>query len=258
MSYLETLFSLKNKIAVVTGAARGNGRAISQALGLAGATLILTDILDQELNTTAVEFQKQGIDCMNFCGDITDLKFRDQLIDQITSVYGKVDVLVNNAAISLSHSPLDYPDEAWEKTYQINLYAPFKLATGFGKLMVQEKKGSIINITSLNAELAFPENPAYVAFKGALRQLTKSLALDLGKFGVRANNIGPGYFQTHMTKKSFENPELYQQRLNRTILNRWGKPDDLAGIAIFLASDASSYLTGQDIYVDGGWMIKGL
>ncbi len=116
--------------------------------------------------------------------------------------------------------------------------------------------GSIINITSLNAELAFPDNPAYVAFKGGLKQLTKSLALDLGKYNIRVNNIGPGYMRTNMTKKGWANNRKLIE--DRTILGRWGTPDDLIGTAIFLLSSASSYITGQDIYVDGGYLTKGL
>jgi len=118
--------------------------------------------------------------------------------------------------------------------------------------------GSIINITSLNAELAFPGNPAYMASKGALRQLTRSAAYDLAPYGIRANNIAPGYIKTAMTEKSYNNQQLYEARQSRTILGRWGTPGDLAGAAIFLASNASSYITGQDLYVDGGWNIKGL
>ena len=120
------------------------------------------------------------------------------------------------------------------------------------------RPGSIINITSLNSELAFPDNPAYVTFKGALKQMTKSFALDLGKHGIRCNNIGPGYIRTNMTKQSWSDPIRRKQREDKTALGRWGKPSDLCGVVIFLASDASGYITGQDIYVDGGWMIKGL
>ena len=118
--------------------------------------------------------------------------------------------------------------------------------------------GSIVNITSLNSELAFPDNPAYVAFKGALKQLSKSAAVDLGKHNIRVNNVGPGYFITDMTKKSWEDPKKFKERANKTVLGRWGNPEDLVGVSVFLASDASSYITGQDIYVDGGWTIKGL
>ena len=116
--------------------------------------------------------------------------------------------------------------------------------------------GSIINITSLNAELAFPDNPAYVAFKGGLKQLTKSLALDLGKYNIRVNNLGPGYIRTNMTKKGWANNRKKIEE--KTILGRWGEPKDLVGTIIFLLSNASSYITGQDIYVDGGYLVNGL
>ena len=124
--------------------------------------------------------------------------------------------------------------------------------------MKDQGGGSIINITSIGAELGFPNNPAYIAAKGALKQLTRSLALDLGSFGIRVNNIGPGYFRTDMTKGSWNDPQLEEDRIRRTILGRWGEPDDLAGAVIFLASEASRYITGQDLYVDGGWLAKGL
>jgi NAD(P)-dependent dehydrogenase (short-subunit alcohol dehydrogenase family) len=258
MNYLDKLFSLEGKAAVVTGAARGNGRAISEALCRAGANVVLVDLLETELGETLSFFQAEGLRAIPFLGDITDEPTRERLAELVWREYGKIDALFNNAGVSYSHPLFSYPDADWEKTYRVNLYAPYKIATIFGKMMATLGSGSIVNITSLNAELAFPDNPAYVAFKGALCQLTKSLALDLGRFGVRANNIGPGYFETNMTKLSYNDPVKNKQRSDRTVLGRWGKPEDLAGIAIFLASDASAYVTGQDIYVDGGWMIKGL
>ena len=124
--------------------------------------------------------------------------------------------------------------------------------------MSEQGGGSIINITSIAAEVGFPDNPAYQAAKGALKHLTRSLAVDLGSSGVRVNNIGPGYFKTDMTKGSWSDPEKREERSNRTLLGRWGVPEDLAGVVVFLASEASSYVTGQNIYVDGGWLAKGL
>ena len=144
------------------------------------------------------------------------------------------------------------------ETYNVDLKAPYVLSKMVAEEMKKKSNGSIINITSLNSELAFPDNPAYITMKGGLKQLTKSLAYDLGKHNIRVNNVGPGYMKTNMTKKSWSDPKTYEERKNKTVLQRWGKPSDLIGITVFLASDASSYITGQDIYVDGGWLIKGL
>jgi len=258
MSYLESLFSLKGKIAIVTGAARGNGRAIAKALLRAGADGILVDKLEDELRKITTVFKSERLDAHAYALDITNSGLLKQFVDSVKNKYGRVDILVNNAGVTFSHALLDYPDDAWNRTYEVNLKAPYELSKAIGIIMKKQRAGSIINITSLNAELAFPDNPAYMAFKGALRQLTKSIALDLGKYGVRANNVGPGYFRTEMTKQSWADPVKNKQRVERTVLGRWGQPEDLAGIIIFLASDASSYMTGQDIYVDGGWLIKGL
>jgi len=258
MSYLEDLFSLSGQVALVTGAARGNGRAMAEALCRAGASVVVSDILEAELIKTVADFKSEGFQAVSFHGDLADVACRERLVAFVTGEFGRMDVLVNNAGVSLPHELFDYPEANWERTYRVNLYVPFELSRLFGKMMMESGSGSIINITSLNAELAFPDNPAYVAFKGALRQLTKSIALDLGKYGIRANNIGPGYFHTDMTKGSYADPVKNRQRSDRTVLGRWGEPRDLAGIVVFLASGASSYITGQDIYVDGGWMIKGL
>ena len=181
------------------------------------------------------------------------------MIDYVLNFYSKIDILVNNAGVSFGDQSFEtYSSENWERTYQVNLKAPFELIQMVTESMKKEGLGSIINITSLNAELAFPGNPAYIASKGGLRQLTKSAAYDLAKYGIRANNIAPGYMRTAMTEKSYNDPKMHTDRKNRTLLGRWGTSEDLVGAAIFLASDASSYITGQDIYVDGGWSIKGL
>ena len=246
---VEHLFSLEDKVAIVTGSAGGNGLAIAEGLVLAGAKVIGWDIKRND-QQSAVLFDQQ--DC-----DITDSDAVDDSLRYITEHYGGVNILVNNAGVSYSHDFLSYPEDLWDKTYKVNLKAPFDLIKKISELMIYSG-GSIVNITSLNAELAFPDNPAYVAFKGALKQLTKSAALDLAKYNIRVNNVGPGYFKTEMTKGSWEDPVRRKQRTDKTALGRWGDPKDLVGILIFLTSNASSYITGQDIYVDGGWSIKGL
>ena len=232
------IFSLKSKTAVVTGAARGNGKAIADGLRLAGATVIGLDTIKEE-------------NCI-----ICDVTKSNNIIECLSG-HDTIDILVNNAGVSSPCDFLDYSEDDWDKTYEVNVKAPFKIMQIVGERM-KKNGGSIINVTSLNSEMAFPNNPAYVSSKGALKQLTKSAALDLGCYGIRANNVGPGYFKTEMTRSSWEDVQKNKERAEKTILNRWGNPNDLVGVVVFLSSDASQYITGQDIYVDGGWLIKGL
>ena len=166
--------------------------------------------------------------------------------------------MINNAGFSSSNELLTYPEKVWEKTYKINLKAPYELSKIFAPFMIKQKSGVIINITSLNSELAFPDNPAYVSSKSALDGLTRSMSLDLGKKGIRVNSIAPGYITTEMTSKSWLNKNKRRVRADKTILRRWGKPSEIVGPLLFLASDFSSYVTGHSLIVDGGWSIKGL
>ena len=256
--YLNKLFSVENKIAIVTGASRGNGKAISEGLLKAGATVILVDILEKELELTEENFKEQNLNAIKFKCDITSKTEIQELYQFVKTKFKKLDILINNAGVTFPHSSLDYPENFWEDTYKVNLKAPFELCKIFGKMMKESNSGVIVNITTLGAELAFPDNPSYGAFKAGLKHLTKTLAFDLGKFGIRVNNVSPGYMRTDMTKKSWDDPILRQKRTDRTILGRWGESSDLVGSIIFLCSDSSSYVTGADLLVDGGWTIKGL
>jgi NAD(P)-dependent dehydrogenase (short-subunit alcohol dehydrogenase family) len=258
MSYLEQLFSLEGKTALVTGASRGLGRAIADALLRAGASVILVSANPDRLDEATSVWQSQGLPAISYACDLADKAQISALLETVYRDPGRMDILVNAAGITEGHALLDYPDEVWERTLQVNLSAAFYLARGLAPLLAAQKSGSIINITSINAEQGFPGNPAYVAAKGALKQLSKALAVDLGPQGIRVNTIGPGYFHTDMTSGSWNDPERRAQRSSRTLLGRWGEPEDLAGLVIFLASSASSYMTGQDIYIDGGWLAKGL
>ena len=228
------MFSVKNKVVIVTGSSGGNGSAIVKGLEKLGAIV-------------------EGGDLPSY--DITTDKHRKLLVQQALNHTGKIDGLINCAGITRGNNVFDYDDEDWENTYQVNLKAPFELSREVARYM-KNSGGSIINITSLNSELGFPNNPAYVAMKGGLKQLTKSLAVDLGKYNIRVNNVGPGYIKTNMTKQGWKDNR--KEIEDRTILGRWGEPEDLVGTIVFLLSSASSYITGQDIYVDGGYLTKGL
>ena len=169
----------------------------------------------------------------------------------------EIDILINNAGFTSSKNFFYYKIKDWEKTLRINLTTPFMITQLIAKKFMK-KGGNIINITSLAAEQGFPNNVAYVASKGGLKQLTKAMAIDLAKKNIRANSIGPGYVKTKMTEKSWINKTKKRNRSDRIILNRWANPKDIANVCIFLGSDLASYVNGQDIYVDGGWLSKGL
>lgn len=257
MPYLEKLFSLQGKVALVTGATRGLGRAMAEALLRAGATVVMSGSNAEKLSDTARQFKADGLAAVDYACDLSNAAAVADLAEFILTSQPQIDVLVNNAGVTFPHELADYPDDFWQQTFRVNLEAPFQLARRLAPRM-KERGGSIINVTSIGAELGFPNNPAYGATKGALKQLTKSLAFDLGLFGIRVNNLGPGYFHTDMASLSYSDPERRAARARRTLLGRWGEPDDLAGAVIFLASDASRYMTGQDLYIDGGWLAKGL
>ena len=255
MKNIYDIFSVEGKKVLITGAANGNGKEISRAFGRAGSKLFLIDLDFDNLEIVANEIEKQTNTIVDRAQ--VDLSKMEQ-VDEFLEKNNQFDVVINNAGVTFGNHLFDYNDSDWDLTYKVNLYSPYKIIKKISENMSQKKSGSIINITSLAAELGFPGNPAYVTFKGALKQLTKAVACDISNNGVRINSVGPGYIKTNMTAKSWSNKKLKLDRTNRTILGRWGESTDLIGIIIFLASDASSYITGQEFYVDGGWLAKGL
>jgi len=251
---MNDLFSIDNKIVIITGAGRGIGNTISKAFADRGSIVYGVDLRVPKRrgeSTSNLSYVK--------C-DVTKENDFEQICNKIFKKHKKIDVLINCAGISLPNKkPRQiYPHSNWHKTIEVNLTAAFYCSQAVINKMAKNKRGSIINITSINAELGFPRNPSYVASKGGLKMLGKSFAKDWGSEGIRVNNIGPGYIKTNMTKKTYANKKIKKERENHTLLGRWGYPEDLVGPCIFLASDASSYITGQDIYVDGGWTANSL
>jgi len=244
------LFSLKGKIAIITGAARGNGLAIAKGLADFGAITWFVDILEAGVS---------GKNCFFVRADITNDERAKNLIDLVIATCGRIDILVNNAGITKASPSEEYSLDDWDKTMDVNLKAPFRLSQLVARRMIKrEIGGSIINIASLNARFGFSNNPAYVASKSGLSGLTKALAKDWAKYGIRVNSICPGYIHTAMTERSYNDPILREERLEKAMIKRYGEPEDLIGAAVFLASDASSYVTGSDIFVDGGWSVSGI
>lgn len=257
MGYLDDLFSLDGKVVIITGGARGIGRALVEGFAQAEACVAIVDRLTHELEETRKSYPSPEFCVLAINRDLTDDGVIPEIVDLVIDSFGRIDVLINCAGITIP-SPPPYPTDNWEETIDTNLRAPFKLMREVSRHMVAQGSGSIINITSLNADLAFPNNPAYLSSKGGLKMMSKGFALDLGKYGVRVNNLGPGYTRAPTSMESYNDPVRRKEREARTILGRWAEPEDMVGAAIFLASDASSYVTGQDLYVDGGWSAKGL
>lgn len=248
---MEDLFSIHNKVVIITGGGRGIGKLLANEMWKRNAIIYSIDKFFPNIISKENYFE---IKC-----DIVNMRQFDRICDQIFKKHGKIDILINNAGVTFpKKTDSNYPINKWEKTLKINLTAAFMCAQSVIKFMKKQKSGSIINMTSINAELGFPNNPAYIASKGGLKMLTKSFAKDYGKYGIRVNSLGPGYIKTDMTKKSFENKKTRIAREKQTLLGKWGNAFDLVGPCIFLSSDASKYVTGQDVYVDGGWLANGL
>jgi len=230
------VFDLTNKVILVSGGTGDIGQAIVKGLREQGATVYFTG--RRMVND---EFFVQG-----------DITVESDRLNIVNFVDGNIDVLVNCIGVTSS----EFTTDMWDNIIDTNLCSVYR----FISLVLNKMSfgGSIINITSIGGKLAFPNNPAYQASKGGLDMLTKAIAYDNGKNNIRANNVVPGYISTRMTRISFENPNTCKAINNRTILGRWGTPEDLVGAVVFLASDESSYITGTDIVVDGGWCAKGL
>jgi len=247
-SYIENLFSLKGKTAIVTGGSKGIGAEIAFSFLRSGANVIC---VSRSSETKIEELQEHYKQC-----DISDAEQFESICQNTCELYGGVDVLVNAAGISLPNDGSHSNIERFTKTLSVNLTSIYQCCDLVSQRM--QNGGAIINITSIGSILGFPGNPGYVASKGGVRALSKALAEDLASRNIRVNNIAPGYIKTDMTKKSFEDSELNQERLSRMMIKRWGNVEDIAAAAIFLASDASSYITGTDLIVDGGWTSKGM
>lgn len=243
---------LENKVAIVTGAASGIGLAIARKFIEEGANVIFSD-LQKKFEIKGYDSSKaKYIKC-----DVSKAKEVKNLIKESVNAFGKIDVIVNNAGVGTLGSVLDTTDEVWHKTLDINLSGVFYGTRTAANFMKDNNiEGSIINMSSILGEVGFAGAVSYCASKGGLVQLTKAASIDLAPYKIRVNAIAPGFIKTKMTEGYLSSPEFAEMVKNGTPLGYVGEPDDIANAAIYLASDESKYVTGETIFVDGGWRAK--
>ena len=246
-----TMFSLAGKVAFVTGAAGGIASGITRALAAAGARLALAD-RSEAVAERAAEFCHSGVDAASFVLDITDPEAVAAVFAQATARFGRIDILVNNAGVIVRKPFLDVTLEDWRRVIDTDLTACFVVAQHAARIMVSQRSGRIINIGSIMAHVSRPELVPYVSAKGAISAFTRALAADLAGTSVTANALAPGYIATNFGMAS--NKPFNDFVSDWTPARRWGRPEDLAGPLLLLASDAGGYINGQTIYVDGGFL----
>lgn len=250
-------FRLDGKRAVVTGAASGIGFEICRALGSAGASVVMLDRADDQVRARRDQLAGEGVSAVAYRCDVTDTQEVNSVAGRVEAEHGAVDVLVNSAGIAVLHSAADCTDEEWLRVMDVNVNGTFWPSRAFGAQMVKRKSGSIVNLGSMSGLIINrPQHAAsYMASKGAVHMLTKALAAEWAKDGVRVNALAPGYVGTEMTLKMRERPELFNTWLDMTPMGRCGEPDEIAAAALFLASPASSYMTGSIVSIDGGYTV---
>lgn len=246
------LFDIKGKIALVTGSSGGIGSAFARGLCESGARVILNGRNREKLDQQVQQFKSEGFEVYGYDFDINDSAAVNNAITDIKKNIGEIDILVNNAGITVRAPLEDFKETDWDRIIATNLTSSFLVSKAVVGDMIARRSGKIINIGSLQSELGRPSITPYAASKGGLKMLTKGMAVEWAQYNIQVNGIGPGYFKTDMTKPLYENPEFNDWVCKRAPAKRWGLTEELVGTLIFLSSNASNYVNGQMIYVDGG------
>jgi gluconate 5-dehydrogenase len=245
-------FDLTGRTALVTGSSAGIGYAIARGLAGAGARVVLNARSTDKLERAAAQLRDEGATVFTSAFDVSAGDAVNTAVDRIEAEVGPIDILVNNAGMQ-RRAPLDQFEEAhWHELMRTNVDSVFIVGQAVARRMIPRRRGKIVNICSVQSELGRPGIAPYTASKGAVKMLTKGMAIDWGPHGLQVNGIGPGYFKTELTQALVDNPEFSGWLVNRTPSRRWGDVEDLVGAAVFLASDASNFVNGHILYVDGG------
>lgn len=249
------MFQLEGKTAIVTGASRGIGEAIAKGFAEAGADLVLVSRNIEALEKLAKEISGFGRKALPIAADIGDPEAIQATIDRTLEVFPRIDILVNNAGISpILKKSEEVTLKEWEGIVRVNLTGTFLFCQAAGRVMIRQGIGKIINMVSVGAVVGFQRQIGYCASKGGILQLTRVLAIEWARHNIQVNAIGPSYLETELTKGMRESKVISENLLRRTPIGRFGKPEEVVGAALYLASDASSYVTGQTLFVDGGWL----
>lgn len=246
------MFDLSSRTALITGSGQGIGLAIAEGLANAGARIILNGRRAEPLEAAAIRLRAAGADVLTSIFDVTDVGAVRDAIDRFEDSGVAIDVLVNNAGIQKRRALEDFEPEDWRALMAVNIDSVFYVGQAVARHMIKRGRGKIINIASVQSEVARPTIAPYTASKGAIRNLTRGMCADWAKYGIQVNAIGPGYFVTPLNKALHEDPVFDEWLKKRTPAGRWGRLEDLHGIAVFLASSASDFVNGQTIHVDGG------
>jgi gluconate 5-dehydrogenase len=247
------IFNLTGKKAVITGATHGLGLAMAEGLAKAGAELIVTDIFQPKLDEAIQYYKDKGYTATGYLFDVTNEAAVIENVAKIEENHGQIDILINNAGIIKRVLAIDMPVEDFRQVVEVDLVGVFIMSKQVAKSMIARRSGKIINICSMMSELGRANVSAYAAAKGGLKMLTRSLATEWAQYNIQVNGIGPGYFATSQTEPIRVDGHPFNDFIiSRTPAGRWGDPEDLAGTAIFLASEASNFVNGQIVYVDGG------
>lgn len=246
-------FDLSGKVAMITGSTRGLGEVAAIALAKAGADIAICGRNKVDLKRVSTAIAEMGNSAEGFYLDVTSADSVRAGVDRILKHFGKIDILVNNAGVNHRVPVLEYDEEAWDMVINTNLKGYFLVAKAVVPQMIENGYGKVINMSSILGTVALPNQLAYAASKGGVDQMTKVMAVEWAKQGVRVNAIGPTYFETDLVTQIRDDPERFNFINARTPMGRWGYLDELEGIVIFLAAPASDFITGQTIYIDGGW-----
>lgn len=246
------LFNLNGKVAIITGASRGLGQYLTRALALAGADVVITSRSVESLQEFAREIESLGRNVLPLALDVRDQQSIQDMAEAAFDHFGKIDILVNNAGCNVRKPAVDVDWEDWNLVVDTNLRGGFFVAQAVAKKMIPFNYGRVINIGSVTTVAGYAGITPYCASRGGVKQMTMSLADDWGQYGITVNCLAPGWFKTAQTKVLYDNQEWVDYLVDRIPLKRVGQPNDLDGTAIFLASDASAYMTGQTLLVDGG------